>query len=105
MSSHASTSDADARVSGGVAGLAAHACRSTMMQAITWRLDPRVCMRVSPGAIDAEDGGMRGDRSSRGLTTHSFTFRNRSAFAMTENELRLIATAATVGPNTMPKIG
>jgi hypothetical protein len=36
---------------------------------------------------------------------HSFAFLNRNAFTITDTELKLIAAAATVGPNTTPNHG
>ncbi len=36
---------------------------------------------------------------------YSFTFFKRSAFAMTETELKLIAAAAMIGESTIPKNG
>ncbi len=41
----------------------------------------------------------------RRRTRHNTSLRSRSAFPMTDTELRLIAAAASMGLNSMPKTG
>jgi hypothetical protein len=39
------------------------------------------------------------------ISVHSFAFRNRSEFPITETELKLIAAAAIIGLSSNPKNG
>lgn len=50
-------------------------------------------------------GGILGRPHPRGTVTHAFTLCSRSAFAITDAELRLIASAAIIGDNNQPVTG
>ena len=73
---------------------------------------PKVSTR-SPGVIVEADAGSisRLERVFRGTTAivdlgqRSGTFRSRSAFAITETELNVIAALASIGLRSMPRKG
>jgi hypothetical protein len=55
-------------------------------------------------AAGCEDG-LRGVQPQNGDGFHNFTFRNRSALATTDTELKLMAAAAIIGLSSSPKDG
>jgi hypothetical protein len=49
--------------------------------------------------------GLSFEKPQNGIRHHRRTSRSRSAFAMTDTELKLMAAAATIGLSSRPKAG
>jgi len=56
----------------------------------------------SPGEYQRDSGD---DLKSSPEFSHNFTFLNRKEFAITDTELKLMAAAAIIGDNKIPKTG
>ena len=76
------------------------------LKVIRERIDTRVHFVIRITNLEANAEGVFDDlRSGENATTQSFTRRSRSAFPMTDTELKLIATAAIIGESRIPKKG